>query len=136
MEAVTRRHLEEAMCGEALAALRYALFADRATDEGLEDIAELFREIGDEERREHFREIADLLGLVRTTAENLEMALAGEVTEHRRLYPQYAGEARRAGDDAIAGQLIELGEDERRHANRLRGALVATEALAGVALVA
>lgn len=136
MEAVTRRHLEEAMCGEALAALRYALFADRATDEGLEDIAELFREIGDEERREHFREIADLLGLVRTTAENLEMALAGEVTEHRRLYPQYAGEARRAGDDAIAGQLIELGEDEHRHANRLRGALVATEALAGVALVA
>ncbi len=135
MEAVTRRHLEEALCGEALAALRYALFADRATDEGLEDIAELFREIGDEERREHFREIAELLGLVRATRENLEMALAGEVTEHRRRYPQYAGEARRAGDDAIAEQFIELGEDEHRHADRLRGALVATEALAGVALV-
>jgi len=134
MEAVTRRHLEEALCGEALAALRYALFADRATDEGLEDIAELFREIGEEERREHFREIAELLGLVRTTAENLEMALAGEVTEHRRLYPQYAGEARRAGDDEIAEQFIELGEDEHRHADRLRGALAATEALAGVAL--
>ena len=134
MEAVTRRHLEEALCGEALAALRYALFADRATDEGLEDIAELFREIGEEERREHFREIAELLGLVRTTAENLEMALAGEVTEHRRLYPQYAGEARRAGDDEIAEQFIELGEDEHRHADRLRGALAATEALAGVAI--
>jgi len=134
MEAVTRRHLEEALCGEALAALRYALFADRATDEGLEDIAELFREIGEEERREHFREIAELLGLVRTTAENLEMALAGEVTEHRRLYPQYAGEARRAGDEEIAEQFIELGEDEHRHADRLRGALAATEALTGVAL--
>ena len=134
MEAVTRRHLEEALCGEALAALRYALFADRATDEGLEDIAELFREIGEEERREHFREIAELLGLVRTTAENLEMALAGEVTEHRRLYPQYAGEARRAGDEEIAEQFIELGEDEHRHADRLRGALAATEALAGVAI--
>jgi len=134
MEAVTRRHLEEALCGEALAALRYALFADRATDEGLEDIAGLFREIGEEERREHFREIAELLGLVRTTAENLEMALAGEVTEHRRLYPQYAGEARRAGDEEIAEQFIELGEDEHRHADRLRGALAATEALAGVAI--
>lgn len=134
MEAVTRRHLEEALCGEALAALRYALFADRATDEGLEDVAELFREIGEEERREHFREIAELLGLVRTTAENLEMALAGEVTEHRRLYPQYAGEARRAGDEEIAEQFVELGEDEHRHADRLRGALAATEALAGVAL--
>jgi rubrerythrin len=134
MEAVTRRHLEEALCGEALAALRYALFADRATDEGLQDIAELFSEIGEEERREHFREIAELLGLVRTTAENLEMALAGEVTEHRRLYPQYAGEARRAGDEEIAEQFVELGEDEHRHADRLRGALAATEALAGVAL--
>ncbi|MEX1157175.1 MAG: ferritin family protein [Chloroflexota bacterium] len=131
---MTRRHLEEALCGEALAALRYALFADRATDEGLEDIAELFREIGEEERREHFREIAELLGLVRTTAENLEMALAGEVTEHRRLYPQYAGGARRAGDEEIAEQFIELGEDEHRHADRLRGALAATEALTGVAL--
>ena len=134
MEAVTRRHLEEALCGEALAALRYTLFADRATDEGLEDIAGLFREIGEEERREHFREIAELLGLVRTTAENLEMALAGEVTEQRRLYPQYAGEARRAGDEEIAEQFIELGEDEHRHADRLRGALAATEALAGVAI--
>ncbi len=134
MEALTRRHVEEAMCGEALAALRYALFADRATSEGLDDIAELFREIGDEERREHFRELAELLGLVGTTRENLEMALAGEVTEHRRRYPRYAGEARRVGDDLVAEQFIELGEDEHRHANRLRGALLANEALAGVAV--
>jgi len=135
MEAVTRRHLEEALCGEALASLRYALFADRAAAEGRQDVADLFREIGEEERREHFREIAELLGLARTTVENLEMALAGEVTEHRRLYPQYAGEARRVGDDAIAEQFIELGDDEHRHADRLRGALAATETLTGVALV-
>lgn len=134
MEAITRLHLEEALCGEALAALRYALFADRAASEGLVDIATIFREIGDEERREHFREIAERLGLVRTTWENVESALAGEVTEHRRRYPQYAGEARRAGDDAIADQFIELGEDEHRHADRLRGALVAMEALSGAAL--
>ncbi|MEO7332532.1 MAG: ferritin family protein [Gemmatimonadales bacterium] len=131
MEAVTRRHLEDALCGEAMAALRYALFADRAREDGFDDIAELFREIGDEERREHYREIAELLDLVGTTPQNLESSLAGEVTEHRRLYPQYAGEARQAGDEAIAEQFIELGEDEHRHAERLRGALAATEALAG-----
>ena len=42
MEAVTRRHLEEALCGEALASLRYALFADRAADEGLEQMGRYY----------------------------------------------------------------------------------------------
>ena len=130
MEPVTRLHLERALAGEAMAALRYALFADRAEQEGLDDIAELFDEIGKQERKEHFRQIAELLGLVGTTARNLEAALAGEVTEHRSLYPLYAGEAHRAGDEAIAEQFRELGGDEHRHADRLRNALAALEALA------
>lgn len=134
MEAITRQHLETALGGEALASLRYLLFADRAREDGMTDVAELFLEIAQEERREHFREIAEQLGLVGTTHENLEMALAGEVTEHRRLYPEYAGEARRAGDEAIAEQFIELGEDEHRHADRLRGALAASEVLVGAGI--
>lgn len=130
MEPVTRLHLEKALAGEAMASLRYALFADRADDEGLDDIAELFEEIGKQERKEHFREIAQMLGLVGSTRQNLEAALAGEVTEHRSLYPLYAGEAHRAGDESVAQRFIELGGDEHRHADRLRGAIGALEALA------
>ena len=134
MEAITRRHLESALGGEALASLRYLLFADRARREGRTDVADLFEEIAAEERREHFAEIAELLGLVGTTQQNLEMALAGEVTEHRRTYPEYAGAARRAGDEAVAEQFTELGADEHRHADRLRNALSASEVLVGAGI--
>lgn len=130
MEAITRLHLERALAGEALASLRYELFADRAEEEGLDDVAELFEQISKQERREHFREIAEMLGLVGTTAQNLQAALAGEVTEHRSLYPLYAGEALRAGDDPAAERFIELGGDEHKHADRLRNALGALEVLA------
>ena len=123
MDARTRTHLEAALAGEALAALRYHLFAQRAEEEGFNGIAALFEEIGAQERREHFAEVAELLGLVGSTRENLEMALGGEVTEHHRLYPAYAGEAHRAGDEDAAQRFIELGGDEHRHAELLRDAL-------------
>ena len=123
MDTRTRSHLEAALAGEALAALRYHLFAQRAGEEGFSGIAALFEEIGAQERREHFTEIAELLGLVGSTRENLEIALAGEVTEHHRLYPAYAGEAHRAGDDEAAERFVELGGDEHRHAELLRDAL-------------
>ena len=123
MKPRTRNHLEVALAGEAMAALRYHLFATRAEEEGFSGIGALFEEIGVQERHEHFAEIAELLGLVGTTRENLEVALEGEVSEHHRLYPAYAGEAHRAGDEDAAERFIELGGDEHRHADLLRDAL-------------
>ena len=133
MDPRTRLHLEAALTGEALAALRYNLFAERAEVEGRPEVATLFRTIGRQERSEHFAEIAELLGLVGTTRQNLEMAISGEVVEHHRLYPTYAAEARHAGDEPAAERFIELGGDEHRHANLLRQALGEMEAVpAGV----
>lgn len=119
----TRAHLEQALAGEALASLRYRLFADAAEDAGYEAVAELFEQIGKQERREHAREIAGLLGTVRSTRENLEAALEGEVAEHRRMYPGFAAEARIHGDFKAAERFQELGADEHRHAAQLRQAL-------------
>lgn len=129
MEPTTRTHLEAALAGEALAALRYHLYAERAEEEGFRGIAALFEEIGAQERREHFAEIAELLGLVGSTRENIEQAIAGEVTEHHQLYPEYAAEAHRAGDEDAAERFIELGGDEHRHADLLREALRDLDAL-------
>lgn len=129
MESTTRSHLEAALAGEAMAALRYHLFAERAEEEGFRGIAALFEEIGSQERREHFAEIAELLGLVGTTRENLEMALAGEVSEHHKVYPTYASEAHRAGDEEAAERFIELGGDEHRHAELIREAIRDLDAL-------
>ena len=46
MHPMTRANLEAALAGEAMAALRYRLYADRAEDDGLEDIEDLFESIG------------------------------------------------------------------------------------------
>jgi rubrerythrin len=123
MEPRTRRNVEAALAGEAMAALRYLLFADQAREEGYPRVAGLFESAGRQERREHFRELAGLIGLVGTTESNLRTAISGEMTEHRSLYPRYAAEARRAEDLEVAARFQELGADEHRHADVLRGAL-------------
>ena len=120
MNTTTHANLEHALQGEALAALKYWLFAKQAEAEGLHDVADLFEQIGKEERREHGREIARLLNLPGTTRENLRSAVDGEVHEHRHLYPGFASQARRAGEIEAAERFQELGADEHRHADALR----------------
>jgi rubrerythrin len=121
MNESTRRLLEAALAGEALAALRYRLFAEQADEEGYDEIAAQFDRIGKEERREHVREIAAQLGLIGPTRENLATAIRSEVAEHRRMYPHFAAEARQAGDLEAALLFQELGADEQTHAEALRG---------------
>lgn len=120
MNTTTHANLQQALRGEALAALKYWLFEEQAEAEGLEEVAELFKQIGKEERREHGREIARLLDLPGTTRENLRSALEGEVDEHRHLYPGFASQARQLGDIEAAERFQELGADEHRHADALR----------------
>jgi rubrerythrin len=123
MNGRTRTSIEAALTGEALAAMRYQLFAQQAQREGYGRIAALFAAAGQTERREHFRELAALIGLVNETRENLRVAILGEVTEHRTLYPRFAALAREDGDDEVAARFVELGADEHEHADRLRTAL-------------
>ena len=123
MQGRTRVNVEAALAGEAMAVLRYQLFADQAHEEGYERIEELFTIAAGQERKEHFRELATLIGLVGRTRQNLRTAIAGEVTEHRSLYPRFAAQARAAGDVEVAERFERLGADERCHADRLREAL-------------
>lgn len=135
MNATTRANLDMALRGEALAALKYWLFEQEAEDEGLEDVAELFERIGKEERREHARELATVLGMQGSTRENLVSAIEGEVHEHRRLYPEFASMARQAGDLEAAELFQELGADEHRHADALRDQLERLQGTARTAMV-
>jgi rubrerythrin len=120
MQSRTRFNVEAALAGEAMAALRYQLFADQARNEGHERIAELFAVAGIEDRFGHFRELAALAGLVGTTRQNLRTAIAGEVTEHRSLYPRFASQAHQDDEDEVAERFRALGSDEGRMADRLR----------------
>jgi len=120
MKRRTRMNVETALAGEAMAALRYQLFAEQARREGYPEVAALFASTGLEERREHFRELAAELGLIRSTGDNLRMALRGEIAEHRSLYPRFAAEAQEDGEEAVARRFVELEGDEGRHAGLLR----------------
>jgi rubrerythrin len=123
MDPMTRANLEAALACEALAALRYSLFADRAEDEGLDEVGQLFEAICCDQRRECAREIANALGIVLATRENLATALEGEVTEHHRLFPLFAAQARRVGDREAAELFVALGRQEHVHADRIRAAM-------------
>jgi rubrerythrin len=106
----TRFNIEAALAGEALTALRYQLFADRARQEG-------------PGRRAPCGELAGRAGLVGSTRENLRAAIAGEVSEQRSLYARFAAQARQDGEDAVATSLESLGGDEPSHLDALREAL-------------
>jgi rubrerythrin len=135
MDSTTRANLNFALRGEALAMLQYWLFERQARAEGKDELAELFEQIGKEERREHAREVGTLLGIPGSTRENLRSAIAGEVDEHRRLYPHFAAKARQAGDLEAARRFQELGADEHRHADALRRELERLEIAARTAVV-
>ncbi len=135
MNATTRANLEQALRGEALAALKYWLFEERAQAEGREEVADLFGGIGKQERREHAREIATMLGMPGSTRENLLSSIEGEVDEHRRLYPGFASMARQSGDIEAAELFQELGADEHGHANALRNQLERLEVTGPTAMV-
>ena len=123
MQDRTRINVEAALAGEAMAVLRYQLFADQAQEEGYDRIADLFGVAADDERKEHFRALASLMGLVGSTRANLRAAIAGEVIEHRGLYRRFAAEAREDGEREVARRFEELARGDHCHADRLREAL-------------
>ncbi|MDF5756375.1 ferritin family protein [Spongiactinospora sp. TRM90649] len=123
----TRKDLEQSMRGEAFANASYRLYAAQAQREKLPAVARLFERIADVELGEHFREAAELSGLVHGDAENLRAALAGEIYESRRMYPDFARQAKAAGDSGAAALFAEIARDEGRHARAFGTALRVVE---------
>ena len=121
MNASTRHLLEAALAGEALASLRYRLFAEQADEEGFDEIAAQFDRIGKEEllhvvvllqarRRALHAQIVDALETLdaERLGEQVEQlahhALQGEVWDKALAYYRQAGEkaiARSAYREAV-----------------------------------
>lgn len=104
--AMTAEFLRSAYGGESMAHMRYLVWAEKAENEGLPNVARLFRAVSHAEwvhAKGHFRVlgggIADqavtagaVFGL-KTTAENLEGAAMGEDHEVDQMYPAYIAAA-------------------------------------------
>ncbi|MEM1544494.1 MAG: rubrerythrin family protein [Candidatus Bathyarchaeia archaeon] len=93
MRKMTEDNLKNAFAGESQAHMRYMIFAEEAEKEGFKNVARLFRAIAYAERV-HATNHYSVLGMIRSTAENLQIAIDGEMYEVNEMYPAYNAVAR------------------------------------------
>ena len=117
----TEKNLMDAFAGESMARNKYTYFASKAKKEGYVQIAAIFEETAANEK-EHAKMWFKLLegGAVKSTAENLAAAAAGENFEWTDMYARMAQEAREEGFDEIADKFEGVAAIEKEHEERYR----------------
>ena len=115
----TEANLMAAFAGESQARNKYTYYASKAKKEGYEQIAAIFQETADNEK-EHAKMWFKLLqgGQIKSTAENLKDAAAGENYEWTDMYAGFAKIAKEEGFDRIAYLFEEVGKIEKEHEAR------------------
>ena len=92
----TLENLKEAFAGESQAFQKYSAFARKADQEGLPNIAKLFRLTAQAEKihaEGHFKNMDG----VASTVENLKAAIEGETFEFTQMYPPMIQQAVKEG---------------------------------------
>lgn len=93
----TSDNLKEAFAGESQANRKYLAFAKKAEDEGYPQVARLFRAAAEAETvhaHSHFR----VMQGIKTTEENLQVAIEGEGFEFKEMYPKFLAAAKAEGN--------------------------------------
>jgi len=119
-----------AFAGESQTRNRYSYFASKAKKEGYEQIAAIFLETADNEKK-HAKRLFKFLeggevevsasfpaGVIGTTAENLKASASGENFEHVNMYPEYAKIAEEEGFPEIAKVFNNIAVAEKYHEKR------------------
>ncbi|MEM2341610.1 MAG: rubrerythrin family protein [Candidatus Bathyarchaeia archaeon] len=88
MRRMTEDNMKSAFAGESQAHMRYLIFAEKAEEEGFKNVARLFRAIAYAELV-HATNHYNVLGMIRSTAENLQVAIDREIYEVNEMYPAY-----------------------------------------------
>lgn len=115
----TEANLKAAIAGESGASVKYELFAEKAQEEGYEQIANIFREASFNEK-EHTKLWLKFLngGELLSTPENLKAAIAGEHYEWTEMYKQFAEDAEEEGFDILAAKFKLVAGIEAMHEER------------------
>ena len=120
----TVEDLNAAFAGESQANRKYLAFAKKADDEGLTQIAKLFRAVAAAETvhaNSHFR----ALDGVKSTKENLQEAVKGENYEVVSMYPDFIKDAERESVKRAVTSFRWAWEVEKLHEVLYRKALAA-----------
>jgi rubrerythrin len=117
MHPMTKDNLKSAFSGESQAHMKYLLFADKAEEEGFNNIARLFRAVAYAERV-HAANHLNALNGSNLTLDNLDIAIDGETFEMNERCPAY---------QAVAGL-----QDEKKAVTSTHYALEAEKILAAL----
>jgi rubrerythrin len=118
----SEQFLKEAFAGESQANRRYLAFAKQAEKEGYPQVARLFRAAAAAETV-HAHAHLRALGGVKSTAENLKVAIAGETHEFKHMYPEMIAAAQAEGNKTAEQSFAYANEVEKVHAGLYEKAL-------------
>jgi rubrerythrin len=118
----SEKNLKDAFAGESQANRTYLAFAKKADQEGHKQVAKLFRAAAEAETvhaHNHLREI----GTIKSTKENLEYAMAGEIHEFKSMYPQMIEDAKAENVQGALKSFTYANDVEKIHADLYKKAL-------------
>ncbi|MBC8447711.1 MAG: rubrerythrin family protein [Chloroflexi bacterium] len=127
MKSMTKDNLQAAFAGESQAHMKYAVFADKAEQEGLPNVAKLFRATSYAEMV-HATNHLKVLGGVKGSAANLGTAIGGETYEVEEMYPAFKAVAELQGEKRALQTMNWALEAEKGHAEMYTEAQTAVEA--------
>ena len=122
MDEKIREALQQAYTGEAKAALRLKLFAEKADQEGYKQIARLFRVISFSEEI-HGKRALRVLKEIKTTEENLADSFESEKAVAEIAYDSFVKMAEQSGDKAALLHFSQSRDVEETHASLYKQAM-------------
>jgi rubrerythrin len=123
----TDDNLKAAFAGESQANRKYLAFAKKAEAERFPQVARLFRAAAEAETV-HAHAHLRVLGGVKTTAENLQVAMDGEAYEFREMYPKFVAEAEQQDKQGAINSFRNAMQVEQTHHALYTAALQAVQA--------
>jgi rubrerythrin len=118
----TEQHLMDAFAGESQANRKYLAFAIKADAEGHPQAAKLFRAAAEAETVHAHAHLRVLKG-IKSTAENLKVAIDGETHEFKSMYPEMIEDAKAEGEKAALRSFDYANQVEEIHAELYQKAL-------------
>ncbi len=118
----TDQNLMDAFAGESQANRKYLAFAKKAEEEGYAQVAKLFRAAAAAETIHAHNHLKGMSG-IKSTKENLMMAISGETYEFQKMYPQMITDAKTEGQDYALRSFSLANEVEKVHAALYKQAL-------------
>ena len=118
----TDENLKAAFAGESQANRMYLAFSKKADEEGLTQIAKLFRAAAQAETV-HALNHLEVMGQVKSTQDNLGTAVSGETYEFKKMYPDFIADAKKEGNKKAEVSFNYANQVEQIHAKLYQKAL-------------